>query len=125
MISTLTQIEQACPFMPQALIGVQACIGLLIVVGGFLILQAGSDKGTPWPIKAPMIGLVAWGAWFGGLPLEGHHDSLAANALAGLVAYVLIRYGRQVRGILASETWWVALAKHQASTDQDKQEVHP
>jgi hypothetical protein len=112
-----------------ALNGLQGLTGLGIVLGGFLILCMGSDKHTPWLTKAPVIGLVAWGAWFGGLALEGKHDSLAAIALAGLVAYVLLRYGRQVRGVLDRERWWITLAADTTRAEplsrEDRMEVHP
>jgi hypothetical protein len=85
---------------------VQALIGAAIAFAGFLLLMIGMDKHTPWLTRGPVIGLVGWGMWFAALPLEGKHDSAAANALAGLVAFVLIRHGRQIRGILDGEAWW-------------------
>lgn len=90
----------------------QVGTGLIIMLGALALLAYGIDSSTRRLVRWAITGLVCWGAWFGLCPLQGHgHDSAPALALAGLVGYVLIRYGRQVRGILAGEEWWPPNAK--------------
>lgn len=104
-----------------ALNGLQSGIGLAIMLGALALSALGVDARTPRLLRWAVTGLVCWGAWLGLQPLAGRgHDSAPALAIAGLVGYVLIRYGRQVRGILAGEAWWPPNAKEarQAGTPQ-------
>jgi hypothetical protein len=84
----------------------QGALGIVIVVGGLLLQALGSDHRTPFMIRLITTGLVGWGYWFFHEAQEGRHDSPPALAMALLVAYVLVRYGRQIRGILEGEDWW-------------------
>lgn len=85
----------------------QCLVGVAITLSAYVIAALGMDKKTHFMVRWPMAGLVGWGAWFALVPWTHHgHDSLAAIALGLLVAFVLIVYGRQVRGILDGEVWW-------------------
>lgn len=89
-----------------ALVCAQGVIGLLIIFGAFLLLALGSDETTPARVRYPIIGLMAWGFWFAYIAASGRHDSPPALAFALAVAVVVLRYGRQIRGILDGEEWW-------------------
>ena len=105
-----------------ALAWLQVGMGLSIMLGALALSASGIDSSTRHLVRWAVTGLVCWGAWFGLHPLGGHgHDSAPALALAGLVGYVLIRYGRQVRGILAGEDWWPPNAKAPASSSSDSE----
>lgn len=87
----------------------QLLIGVVIALGGYLLLVFGVDKGTPAFRKWLIRGLSVWGAWFAMTPFtEAGPDSISAQALALLVAAVLVVYGRRIRGILDNEPWWEA-----------------
>ena len=89
-----------------ALVCAQGAIGVMIILGGFLLLALGSDDTTPARVRYPIIGFVAWGVWFAYIGFTGRHDSPPALAFAFAVAVVVLRHGRQIRGILDGEEWW-------------------
>lgn len=89
-----------------ALCWLQMALGAAIVVGALLLLAAGTNAHTPLRVRWPLIGLTTWGAWLALVPAARGHDSPPSLALAALVVYVLLRYGRQVRGILEGDAWW-------------------
>lgn len=84
----------------------QSLIGMMILLGSVLLLALGTDKKTKACIRLPIVGLLAWSAWYVYLAFNGHHDSPPGLAFAALVAWVLLRHGRQIRGIFDGETWW-------------------
>lgn len=87
----------------------QAVIGAVIALGGYLLLVFGVDKQTPAGRKWLIRGLSVWGAWFAMTPFTADGpDSISAQALALLVATVLVVHGRRIRGILDNEGWWAA-----------------
>jgi len=93
--------------MHTTLAAIQVATGLAIMLGGLVLSAAGVDSDSKRRTRWAIIGLVCWGAWLALRPLTGHeHDSLPGLAMSLLVAYVLLRYGRQLRGILHGETWW-------------------
>lgn len=85
----------------------QVLIGSVIALGGYLLLVFGVDKTTP-PLRTWLVrGLSVWGAWFALVPFTHRGaDSLSAQALALLVASLLIIHGRRIKGILDDEWWW-------------------
>lgn len=87
----------------------QVVIGAVIALGGYLLLVFGVDKQTPAVRKWLISGLSVWGAWFAMTPFTADGpDSISAQALALLVASILVIHGRRIRGILDGEAWWVA-----------------
>lgn len=84
----------------------QAVIGVAVMLSGLVILIAGVDGDTKRTTRWPLIGMVGWGAYFALSPWAAGPDSLPGLAFAALVAYVLVRHGRQVRGIIDGEDWW-------------------
>lgn len=87
----------------------QVAIGLTICICGFLMLVFCVDGQSPAVRKWLVRGLSIWGAWFAMVPFTDHGpDSLAAQAIALLVASVLVLHGRRIRGILDGESWWEA-----------------
>lgn len=86
----------------------QMAIGVVIGIGGLcLALFTVDGERTPGGTKWSVIGLVGWAAWFVASPLSGHgHDSPPALAMAGLVAYVLVRHSRQLHDIVDGAWWW-------------------
>lgn len=88
------------------LIVVQIAIGIAIVIGGAVLAHLGLDRRSRFIHRLQLTGLVAWGIWFIWEALDGRHDSPPALAFAALVAAVLLRNGRQIRGILDGEPWW-------------------
>lgn len=85
---------------------VQGAVSASVLVGALVLLFTGVDRASPAHIRWPMIGLVLWALWMLLASAAGRHDSPPAIAMTALVAYVLLRYGRQVRGILDGEQWW-------------------
>lgn len=85
---------------------VQCLIGTIIALGGLLIQAVGAGRHSPFIVHIVTTGLVGWGVWFAILGFNGRPDSLPANAMALAVAYAVVVRGRQIRGILAGETWW-------------------
>lgn len=85
----------------------QVLIGSVIALGGYLLLVFGVDKTTPMLRKWLVRGLSVWGAWFALVPFTARGaDSLSAQALALLVASLLVLHGRRIKGILDDEWWW-------------------
>lgn len=84
------------PGLLLALAALQICLGLAIVLGALLLGASAVDRRTRWAVSWPLSGLAAWGTWFALVPFARGPDSLPALALAGLVAYVLIRHNRAV-----------------------------
>lgn len=85
----------------------QAAIGATIAIAGFLLVVFAVDSTTPFFRKWAVRGLAVWGAWFAMTPFTAQgHDSLAAQALALLVAVTLVVHGRRIKGILDDEWWW-------------------
>lgn len=88
------------------LIYLQIAIGVVIVGFGAVLAAMAVDKHSRFTHKALLTGLVIWGVWFVWEGWQGRHDSPPALAFAALVAAVLVRNGRQIRGILDGEAWW-------------------
>lgn len=88
------------------LVYAQIAIGVVIVGFGAVLAAMAVDKHSRFMHKALLTGLVIWGVWFVWEGWEGRHDSPPALAFAALVAFVLVRNGRQIRGILDGEPWW-------------------
>lgn len=87
----------------------QVVIGSIIALGGYLLLVFCVDQHTPALRKWLIRGLSVWGAWFAMTPFtSAGADSISAQALALLVAMVLVVHGRRIRGILDNEDWWEA-----------------
>lgn len=84
----------------------QGTLALGVIVGAVLILLTGSDRRTPWRIRGALIGLALWGVWLLWSAARGEPDSIAGQSMTALVAYVLLVYGRQIRGMLDGEIWW-------------------
>lgn len=74
----------------------QVLVGLAVAGGGIALGATAVDRQTHWSVSWPLVGLVAWATWFGLVPFSRGPDSLPAIALAGLVAYVLIRHCRRI-----------------------------
>lgn len=91
---------------------VQAILGVAIVAGGVLLLVMGTDRHSRVIHKVMVLGLVLWGVWFAWLAHIGRPDSWPAQAMAAAVAWVVIRNGRQIRGILDGEAWWPKHSVH-------------
>lgn len=93
----------------------QTLIGLSILVGGYILLAFGTDQASSRLTKWLLRGLAVWGAWFAMTPWSsGGPDSISAQALGLLVAFVTLRYGRQLRGIIDGEHWWEPNARNAA-----------
>lgn len=87
----------------------QLALGLTIAAAGAVLAATSMDAHTSRLQRWPVVGLVAWGVWFGLVPLEaGRTDGPAALAMAALVAYVLVVHGRAVRDIIDGAPWWPA-----------------
>lgn len=99
-------MNEILPSVSVVLTCVQGVVGVGIVLGALLLLLLGTDRNTPILVRWPIIGLLGWGVWFTYIAVRGYHDSPPAIALALAVAVVLLKYGRQIRGILDGETWW-------------------
>lgn len=85
----------------------QAAIGATIAIAGFLLVVFAVDSSTPLLRKWAVRGLAVWGAWFAMTPFTAQgHDSISAQALALLIAVVLVAHGRRIKGILDDEWWW-------------------
>jgi hypothetical protein len=102
------------------LIALQALVGVMVMAGAFLLMVLGMDDETPWHIRWPVIGLMCWGYWFLHIAVRGGHDSPPAIAFGLAVAVVVLRFGRQVRGILDGEAWWPK-AKRRVQVGQEIQ----
>lgn len=77
------------------------------LAGGLILLVTAVDGMSSMRKRWPLIGLCLWSIWMlWAAAAVHHHDSPAAVAMTALVAFVLLRYGRQVRGILDGEGWW-------------------
>ena len=79
-------------YLNAALSAAQVLIGLAILITGLILLSTSVDHSTRAAVCWPLVGLVAWAAWFTLQPLARGPDSPPAIALAGLVAYVLARH---------------------------------
>lgn len=88
------------------LVILQALIGVVIVISGAMLIAMAVDRHSRFLHKAALTGLVIWGVWFVWEASRGRHDSPPALAFAGLVAFVVAKNGRQIRGILDGEPWW-------------------
>ena len=85
----------------------QMVIGIVIVGASIVLVAVGCDKKTKRIHRALLIGLTCWGVWFAYIGFKGYSDSLPALAFAASVAYVLVFHGRQIRGIIEGECWWI------------------
>jgi hypothetical protein len=74
----------------------QVLVGLAVAGGGLALGATAVDRRTRWSVSLPLVGLVAWAAWFVLVPFIRGPDSLPAIALAGLVAYALIHHSCRV-----------------------------
>lgn len=90
---------------------VQGVVAAGVLIGALVLLFIGVDRRSPAHVRWPMIGLVLWALWMLLAAAAGRHDSPPGIAMTALVAYVLLRYGRQVRGILDGEPWWPPAAR--------------
>lgn len=85
----------------------QVVLGLVVTGYGWLLVATGMDRATSMSKRWPLYGLVIWASVFAMHPVvTGRTDSWSASAFVALVAYVLVRRGRQIRGILDGEQWW-------------------
>ena len=85
----------------------QVVLGLVVTGYGWLLVATSVDRSTSMRNRWPLYGLVIWAALWAMHPVvTGRTDSWSAAAFVGLVAYVLARRGRQIRGILDGEAWW-------------------
>jgi len=74
----------------------QVLVGLAVAGGGLALSATAVDRRTRWSVTWPLVGLVAWAAWFVLVPFIRGPDSLPAIALTGLVAYALICHSCRV-----------------------------
>ena len=109
------------PVLSGLLVVAQGAVGLSIILGALLLLVLGTDRDTPQVIRWPIIGLLCWGMWFTYIAFQGYHDSPPAVALALAVAVVVLKYGRQIRGILDGETWWPKAGRSRKRKSRDSQ----
>lgn len=84
----------------------QGGAALGVLCGALILLLTGVDRRTAARVRYPLIGLVLWSVWSLLLALDGRPDSPPGVAMTLLVSWVLLRHGRQVRGVLAGEDWW-------------------
>jgi hypothetical protein len=85
----------------------QGAVAAGVLLGGLVILICGVDGESPRHVRWPIIGLELWGVWLLYNAAHGAPDSPPSIAMTALVAYVLLRYGRQIRGVLDGERWWL------------------
>ena len=78
----------------------QVILGWMIAFVGYHHLVCASDPRTGYLKKALVIGLIAWGAWFGCVPLLGRPDSPPAIAFALLVCATLIFKGHNIQKLI-------------------------
>jgi hypothetical protein len=98
----------------------QVLIGLLIVKGAVMLLAFGVDSSTNAIQKCLVIGLLCWGTWFSYIGFIGEHDSPPALAFGAAVAFIVLKYGRQIRGLIEGEKWWPKkVIKEKYSNSQD------
>lgn len=109
------------PVLSALLVVAQGVVGLAVILGALLLLVLGTDRDTPQVVRWPIIGLLCWGIWFVYIAYEGYHDSPPAIAFALAVAVVVLKYGRQIRGILDGETWWPKAGRPRKRKPRDSQ----
>lgn len=83
----------------------QGSTGVAIVLSAVVLIAMGCDKTSPLLQKALLAGLCVWGVWFTWLAFNGQHDSVPAVALGACVAFVIIKNGKRIVGLLRGETW--------------------
>lgn len=89
------------------LVALQVSLGLLIMAGGVVVAASSMDRRSHRLQLMSVVGLIAWGCWLALVPfVDRRVDSPPALAFAGLVVYVLLRHGREVRAILDGAEWW-------------------
>jgi len=87
------------------MIFLQGITGITIVCASVVLTAMGTDKQSPFIQKAILSGLAIWGIWFAWLAVHGQHDSVPAVALGATVAFLIIRNGKRIVGLLHGETW--------------------
>lgn len=78
------------------LTALQVVVGLAVAAGSLVLSATAVDRRTHWSVSWPLVGLAAWASWFALVPFQRGPDSMPAIALAGLVAYALIRHSRRI-----------------------------
>ena len=89
-----------------ALVCAQGVAALGVLAGGVILLFTAVDGYSPLRHRWPLMGMCLWAVWMLWGCAASRHDSPGAVAMTALVAFVVLRHGRQVRGILDGETWW-------------------
>ena len=89
------------------LICAQGMVGISIVAGTAVLVAMAIDKHSPWFHKAALTGLAVWGMWFTWLAFNNQPDSPPAIAFGTCLAYVLLRYGKQLSLFLDGEPWFI------------------
>lgn len=97
----------------------QVVAGLTVAVGAWTILVFGCDHSTSKAARVAFTLILVAGA---GLAIEpfivgGRPTSMAGAIIAAAVGVVLLRHGRQIRGILDGEDWWPPNACRSADDD--------
>lgn len=85
---------------------VQGLAALAVLSGALVLVFTAVDRSTSPRVRYPLIGLVLWSIWSLWLAANGQPDSPPGIAMTGLVAWVVLRHGRQIRGVLDGEDWW-------------------
>lgn len=98
-----------------ALICAQGVVGIAIVGGTAVLVSMAIDKHSPWLHKVTLTGLGIWGMWFTWLAFNDQPDSPPAIAFGTCLAYVLLRYGKQLSHFLDGEPWVI---KTRGSTEK-------
>lgn len=91
-------------YLTAALSAAQVLIGLAILLTGLILSATAVDLNTRAAVRWPLVGLMAWAAWFALQPLARGPDSPPAIALAGLVAYALAKHRLAILSVLKLKT---------------------
>lgn len=86
---------------------IQVLAGAAVAVGSWLILAVGVDRSNKARHRWLLVLVFGAGVWYGIEPLVlGVPTSTKPGLLfATLVAYALLRHGRQVRGAIDGDCW--------------------
>lgn len=85
---------------------VQGLAALAVLIGSLVLVFTAVDRSSSARVRYPLIGLVLWSIWSLWLAANARPDSPPGIAMTLLVAWVLLRHGRQIRGVLDGEAWW-------------------
>lgn len=88
---------------------IQFLCGSAIVFGVLPILIYSMDKNTPERIRLAFLSMIGFGTWFAIEPLVYWAPTSSTPGLFFSLAlcYALLRYGRQVRGVIEGDPWLV------------------